>query len=218
MNSLVNLVRKDFLLIKKHIALILLFSTIAPIFISIRTPEFQANGFILYVSLILMLTFMTYHMISMEEMKQRGMIYIQTTPMSNSLIALSKIIVVTISFFIVTVIYIILSEVEITKVGSVGIKEILLTFSLIELFFSIYVPLTYKLGYVRLQMVSTGIIFLSPFLIGLLSKTISNNISIFLRLENISDGLLLIISILIIIAVISISVKVTSLILNNKEY
>ena len=174
MRQLIGLVKKDFLLIKKYNIVMLLFSIIAPIFISLRTPEFQSNGFVLYGLLALMLTFMNYHMISMEEMKQKGMVYIQTTPISNSFIGLSKFIVVLITFMTVSILYFILSKIDITKVGAIGLKEIMLTFILIKIFFSIYIPLTFKLGYVKLQMVSAGIIFLSPFLIGLISKRWNN--------------------------------------------
>lgn len=218
MKPLINLVKKDFLLVKKYNIIMLVFSIIAPTFISVRTPEFQANSFILYGLLALMLTFMTYHMISMEEMKQKGMVYIQTTPMSNGFIGLSKFIVILISFFMVSIVYVILSKIDVTKVGAIGLKEIILIFLLIELFFSIYIPLTFKLGYVKLQMVSAGIIFLSPLLTGLLFKKLSNSGSIFLKLGSISNTLFFTISILIIITMISISVKATSLILNNKEY
>lgn len=218
MKPLINLIKKDFLLIKKYLIVMLVFSIIAPIIISARTPELQTNGLILYVLLTLMLTFMTYHMISMEEMKQKGMVYIQTTPMSNSLIALSKITVVTISFITITFVYIVLSKIELIKVGSVGLKEIMITFMLIEVFISIYIPLTFKLGYVKLQMVSAGIIFISPFLMGILSKSLNDNATIFLKMKDISNNLLFIISITIIFVLISASIKVTSLILDNKEY
>jgi ABC-2 type transport system permease protein len=218
MRQLIGLVKKDFLLIKKYNIVMLLFSIIAPIFISLRTPEFQSNGFVLYGLLALMLTFMNYHMISMEEMKQKGMVYIQTTPISNSFIGLSKFIVVLITFMTVSILYFILSKIDITKVGAIGLKEIMLTFILIKIFFSIYIPLTFKLGYVKLQMVSAGIIFLSPFLIGLISKRWNNIVPIFLKFESISNLMFFIISLIIIIIMMSISTKITSLILHNKEY
>ncbi len=218
MRQLIGLVKKDFLLIKKYNIVMLLFSIIAPIFISLRTPEFQSNGFVLYGLLALMLTFMNYHMISMEEMKQKGMVYIQTTPISNSFIGLSKFIVVLITFMTVSILYFILSKIDITKVGAIGLKEIMLTFILIKIFFSIYIPLTFKLGYVKLQMVSAGIIFLSPFLIGLISKRWNNIVPIFLKFESISNLMFFTISLIIIIIMMSISTKITSLILHNKEY
>lgn len=218
MRQLIGLVKKDFLLIKKYNIVMLLFSIIAPIFISLRTPEFQSNGFVLYGLLALMLTFMNYHMISMEEMKQKGMVYIQTTPISNSFIGLSKFIVVLITFMTVSILYFILSKIDITKVGAIGLKEIMLTFILIKIFFSIYIPLTFKLGYIKLQMVSAGIIFLSPFLIGLISKRWNNIVPIFLKFESISNLMFFIISLIIIIIMMSISTKITSLILHNKEY
>lgn len=218
MKQLLGLIKKDFLLIKKYNIVMLLFSIILPVFISVRTPEFQENGFILYGLLVLMLTFMNYHMISMKEMEQKGMVYIQTTPMSNYSIGLSKFIGVLISFSIVSVIYFILSKIDITKVGAIGLKEIILVFLVLNLFFSIYIPLTFKLGYVKLQMVSAGIIFLSPFLTGLLINKLNIEESIFSAMGSMTNALFFTICILMITTIIFISVKATSLILDSKEY
>ena len=218
MRSLINLVIKDFLLIKKYNMIMLLFTIVVPIFISYNTPEFQDNGMILYVLLSLMLTFMTYHMIAMEEMKQKGMIYVQSTPMSNGFIGLSKFVVVFIWFLIISISYVILSKIDVTKVGAIKLKEILLTCILINVFYSIYIPLTFKLGYVKLQMVSAGIIFLSPLVTGLFLQKLSNGVSIFLKIVNIPNTLFTLLSIGIIVVMISISTKATSSILNSKEY
>src|SRR5699024_6654098 len=99
-------------------------------------------------------TFITYHMISLEEIKSKGKVYLHTTPMTHGFIGLSKFVVITVSFLMITIVYIILSKIDITKVGSIGLKDILFTYTLINLFFSIYIPLTYKLGYTKLQLVS----------------------------------------------------------------
>ena len=78
MKIIYNLVKKDYLLIKKSLFIMLLFVIFAPIFISMRAPEFQNNGTLLYGMLVLMITFMTYHMISMEEIN-KGFLYLQIT-------------------------------------------------------------------------------------------------------------------------------------------
>lgn len=215
---MISLIKKDFLLIKRYNIIMLLFTVVAPIIISQRTPAFQSNGFILYGLLVLMITFMNYHMIAMEEMKQKGMIYIQTTPISNKVIVLSKFIGVLISFCVVSGVYIILSKISLTKVGVIGLNEIIFILILIKIFYSIYIPLTFKLGYVKLQMVSAGIIFFSPFLTGLVSERLNNGIPIFRKLKNISNTMFLSLSLLIIVAMITISITSSSFILDKKEY
>lgn len=218
MKLLISLIKKDFLLVKKNNLALLLFSIVMPILLSLKTPRFQTDGFILYGTLTLMLTFMNYNMLSVEEMKQEGMVYIQTTPISNNMIGLSKFITVSIPFSIISLIYFILSKIDITKVGPVGVKGGILIFFLIQLFFSVYIPLTFKLGYAKLQIVGAGIVILSPFLVGFLTKILKSGESIFFTLGDMPDILFFAIAILVIIIMISLSIKVTSSILDHKEY
>ena len=144
MNEIYNLFKKDFLLIKKYLLTIFLFIVIAPIFISYSTPLFQKNGNILYGILVLMITFMVYHSISLEEMKQKGQVYLKITPMKCSRVVMAKYVVVNFTFIVTTILFLILSKVPITCVGKIDIKVILLYFVLIEIFFGIYIPNTRK--------------------------------------------------------------------------
>lgn len=218
MRQIFNLVKKDFLLVKNYILVMILFSIGMPIFMFKEAPELVGFSSILYGTLVLMLSFMAYHMISMEEMKEEGMVYIQTIPISNTSISLAKFAVIFVVFILVSFIYFILSRIGITNVGSIGIKDILFTFLLIELFFSIYIPLTFKLGYVKLQMVSAGIIFTTPFIIGLVSKKMNNIIRILVKIGDIPNGLLISLSALIAILILFISINMSSKILDSKEY
>jgi len=213
-----NLVKKDFLLIKKYFLIMMVFVILAPIFISMRTPEFQDNGTLLYGMLILMVTFMIYHMISMEEMKQKGFIYLQITPMSNNIMVVSKYIVVTLTFLVTTVIYWILSMISFTKVGVIYIKSIMMCFAVIELFFGVYIPLTFKLGYVKLQMISAGIIFLSPFVIALFSKYFSFVNNIVLSLQSLNNLIFIAFTLIWVMIVIIVGTKFSSSILKRQEY
>lgn len=218
LKQIFNLVKKDFFLAKNYIAVIILFSIGMPIFMSKEASELEGFSPILYGTLVLMLSFMTYHMISMEEMKEEGMVYIQTTPISNTSISLAKFAVVFTGFVLVSFIYFVLSRIEITKVESIGIKDILFTFLLVELFFSIYIPLTFKLGYAKLQIVSAGIIFATPFVIGLVSKKMNNITGILVKIGSIPNGLLISLSALIAIFILFISINRSSKILDSKEY
>lgn len=218
MKMIYNLVKKDFLLIKKYLLIMMVFVILAPIFISIRTSELQKNGTLLYGVLVLMITFMTYHMVSMEEMKQKGSIYLQITPMSNIKMVVSKYIMVTLTFIVTTVIYWILSMISFTNVGVVGIKSIMICFAVIELFFGVYIPLTFKLGYVKLQMISAGIIFLSPFVISLFSKYFSFANNIVSSIQSLNNLVFTAITLIWVVIVMIIGTKVSSSILQRQEY
>lgn len=216
MRQIFNLVKKDFLLAKNYILVVFLFSIGVPILMFKEGPIGSSS--IAYGTLVLMLSFMSYHMISMEEMKEEGMVYVQTTPISNTSISLAKFAVVFLVFIIISCIYFFLSKIKITNVGPIGIKDILFAFLLIELFFSIYIPLTFKLGYVKLQMVSAGIIFTTPFMIGLVSKKMNGITKILVKIGSIPDGLLISLSVLIAIFILLLSINRSSKILDSKEY
>lgn len=218
MKMIYNLVKKDFLLIKKYLLIMMVFVILAPIFISIRTPKLQKNGILLYGVLALMITFMSYHMVSMEEMKQKGSIYLQITPMSNIKMVVSKFIMVTLTFLVTTVIYWLLSMISFTKVGLIGIKSVMICFAIIELFFGIYIPLTFKLGYVKLQMISAGIIFLSPFIISLITKYSSFVNNIISSIQLLNNAVIIAITLIWVMIVIIIGTKVSSRILQMQEY
>lgn len=218
MKQIFQLVKKDLSLAKNYMAAIILFSIVLPIAMSRGGAGPEGFSSILYGSLVMMLSFMAYHMISMEEMKEEGMVYIQTTPISNTLISLAKFTVVFIGFILVSLIYFILSRIELTQVGAIGFRNIIFTFLLVELFFSIYIPLTFKLGYAKLQLVSAGIIFATPFALGLISKEVDSILRVFIKIANIPNGLLIGISIVFAIFILFTSINISSKILASKEY
>lgn len=218
MKVIYNLFKKDFLLIRKYLPIILVVIMIFPIFISYRTPLFQRSGNILYDALVLMITFMVYHSVSMEEMKQKGEIYLRITPMQSNKIAIAKYIVVTFSFIITTALFLILSNIPITNVGKIDIKNIFLVFVLIEIFFSIYIPMTFKFGYVKLQLISTSIIFVSPFIIPLIANHVENDMTIIANIQNSPIWMVVGLSLLIVCASINIGIMASSNIIKNKEY
>ena len=218
MKVIYNLFKKDLLLIKKYLLPILGFIVVAPIFISYRTPAFQQNGSILYGMLVLMITFTVYHAISMEEMKQKGEIYLRITPMSINKVVMAKYILVTFIFIVTTALFLILSHLPVVPVGKVDIKNILLFFAVIEIFFGIYIPMTFKLGYVKLQMISAGIIFISPFIISLITKYLGSDIPLIATMENSSIWMIAILSLLITCASIVIGTMASNKSIKNKEY
>lgn len=218
MNEIYNLFKKDFLLIKKYLLTIFLFIVIAPIFISYSTPLFQKNGNILYGILVLMITFMVYHSISLEEMKQKGQVYLRITPMKCSRVVMAKYVVVNFTFIVTTILFLILSKVPITCVGKIDIKVILLYFVLIEIFFGIYIPMTFKFGYVKLQIISAGIIFIAPFLTAFIINHFRDNLQLISNIQNSSTLLITGLSLLMICVSISFGIVASNKIIKNKEY
>lgn len=218
MNVIYNLFKKDFLLIKKYILPILVFIVIAPIFISYRAPMFQQSGNILYNMLVFMITFMIYHTVSMEEMKQKGDIYLRITPMSINKVIIAKYVVVTFTFIITTALFLILSHVPVAPIGKVDAKNILLVFAVIEIFFAIYIPMTFKFGYVKLQMISAALIFICPFVVPVIINYFGNDMPLMAAIKNSSTLMVASLSLLMTCASIMLGTMVSTKIVHNKEY
>lgn len=218
MKAIYNLFKKDFLLIKKYLLTIFAFIVVAPIFISYRVPVFQQSGDVIYSALVLMITFMVYHTVSMEEMKQKGEIYLRITPVSINKFIIAKYFMVTFTFILTTVLFLILTHVPGLTVGKVDIKNVLLIFVLIEIFFGIYIPLTFKFGYVKLQIISAGIIFISPFVVPLIINYFGDNIPLISNIENSTIWMITSLSLLMTCASISLGTIASNKIVQSKEY
>lgn len=218
MNVIYNLFKKDFLLIKKYLLPIVVFIVIAPIFISYRTPMFQQSGNILYNMLVFMITFMIYHTVSMEEMKQKGDIYLRITPMSIMKVIIAKYVVVTFTFIITTALFLILSHVSVAPIGKVDAKNILLFFAVIEILFGIYIPMTFKFGYVKLQMISAALIFICPFVAPVIINYFGNDMPLMATMKNSSTLMVATLSLLMTFTSVILGTMVSNKIVHNKEY
>ncbi|MBE6066058.1 ABC-2 transporter permease [Clostridium cochlearium] len=218
MRSVYNLIKKDFLLIKKIIFPIIVFNIGAPIYISSSTPTFQESGGILYAMLVYMITFMIYHAISLEEMKYKGNVYLKVTPMPMVKIVISKYIIIALTFLTTTVLYLITSKFPISHMGSVSIKSMTFMFTVICLYFGFYIPLTFKLGHVKLQVISTALIFIFPFALPYLMKYLGSNYTLIAYYINSSTLKITMISLCIVMISITSGVFISNSILRNKEY
>lgn len=218
MKQILALVKKDFLLIKNFLPLTLLFSLAIPLLISREAGSLGALGPYLYTGMVVFLSFMVYHMISMEEMKEEGMVYLQTTPLSNSLIGLAKFAVVLISFTIISLVYLLPARLGLIDLGLVGLRDVLIALLFLEIFFAIYIPLTFKLGYTRLQFVSMILIMGGPFLVSFLSKKSDFLVRMVASLKKIPSALVLPLSLVLGIFILITSLRATSLILEKKEF
>jgi len=218
MNVIYNLFKKDFLLIKKYLLTIFMFIIIAPTFISYSTPVFQKNANILYGILVLMITFMTYHSISLEEMKQKGEVYLKITPIRYIKVVIAKYVVVNFTFIVTTTLFLILSKIPFMCVGKIDIKTIFIYFALIEMFFGIYIPMTFKFGYVKLQIISAGIIFICPFVTVFIINHFQGKIQLISSIQNSSTLLITGLSSLIICIFVSFGIIASNKIIKDKEY
>lgn len=217
MRQVFNLMKKDFLLIRKVIPLM-----VAALFfalINLSRGDTLA-GTVLYGTLVGMLTLMIYSLISMEEIKLKGHIYLASTPMQNINIGLAKFFIVTATFIIVTVIYVGLSNLNLSLInlGRISIYDIVIAFFLIETFFVIYIPLTFKLGFTKLQAISFGMIFITPIILPFILKNIGMFVNIKNNILDFPLPVLILSGIIFLVITTMITGMVSASILDGKEY
>ena len=86
MKMIFNLVKKDFMLIRKTVALIMLVVIGFPIFFAFQfeaEEAFDSMGTVIFGALAFMCTFMIYHSASLEELKYNGPYCLVATPYSR---------------------------------------------------------------------------------------------------------------------------------------
>ena len=159
---LFNLVRKDYILAKKYLLLVLVFAVGAPIFISLRT-KVQGIGMLSFIMTVLMIQYMLYATIATEEDKYKGAALLCATSYTRSNLVESKYIFLLINFAINCTAYIISSYLVngMEKLSMIDVGVSLLIFCI---FFGISIPLQYKFGFEKVRYIFVTIIFVGPFI------------------------------------------------------
>ena len=165
---LYHLIKKDFLIVKKYVMLMLFVSILIPLFTLWRAPELGGEiGFILS---IIFSVFMLLQYVSMKEQQYpKASALLCSTPYSRKTLVLSKYGFCIIVYLLCCIIYFIESLIfpGLAKVSSNLMSMMLL---LVSIFIGIYLPIQCKLGYEKTKLVFMVIIMGSPFLLPQLTK------------------------------------------------
>lgn len=177
MKMVFSLVKKDFMLIRKTVALIMLVVIGFPIFFAFQfeaEEAFDSMGTVIFGALAFMCTFMIYHSASLEELKYNGPYCLVATPYSRKKIVIGKYCTLLVSYIMVCIGYIISSIVSPVEIPRISFSTISITLLGLSIFFGIYLPLIFKLGYTRVQSVGGAVVFLTPFLMPQIKKVIES--------------------------------------------
>ena len=166
---LLALLKKDFLIVKKYVLIMVVVAALIPPFMRWRTPEFTGDfGFILSV---IFSVFMLLQYVSIKEYQfPKAATYLCATPFSRKMMVLSK-------YFFCTVIYVLCCVIYgievfiIPGLGTPDIKLFALMFLAISVFIGIYLPVQYKLGFDKTKYIFAVIIIFSPMYLPVLMRT-----------------------------------------------
>lgn len=211
---LISLVKKDILLVKKYILMMMITTIAIPIFIMWRVPEFL--GFSAFLISTIFAEFMLYQYVSMSELKYpKADALLCATPYPRRTIVVARY-----AFLLIIFVYCILVNSIVALIlpqsKFISLSNILAVLLILATLFGVYTPIQYKLGYEKTKYFFSVVIVGTPFLLPTLMK-----LGISLDLNWLSSMPLFIwipIIIVIIILVLSVSVITSIKIYEKKEF
>ena len=165
---LLALLKKDFLIVKKYVLIMLLFIFLIPPFMRWRTPEF--TGVLGFVLSVIFAVFMLLQYVSLKEYQSpKAATLLCATPFTRKAMVLSKYIFCMAIYVICCIAY----EIEtlvIPGLGTADITMFALIFLVTALFIGVYLPVQYKLGYEKTKFAFVVVIMASPIILPLLMR------------------------------------------------
>ncbi|QUH21365.1 ABC-2 transporter permease [Alkaliphilus sp. B6464] len=165
---LISLVKKDILLVKKYMLVMMIVTTAIPIFIMWRAPEFL--GFSAFLILTIFAEFMLYQYVSMAELKYpKADALLCATPYPRHTIATARY-----TFLLLIFAHCILSYSVVAlifpQIEFLSLSNVLTVLLISTTIFSVYTPIQYKLGYEKTKYFFSIVIVATPFLLPTLTK------------------------------------------------
>ena len=156
------LLKKDFLIVKKYVLIMLVVIALIPPVMRWRTPEFTGVfGFILSV---IFGVFMLLQYVSLKEYQfPKAATLLCATPFSRKAIVSSKYIFCMAIYAICCIVFE-LETLFMPGLGTSDIKLFAFMFLIVSVFIGIYLPIQYKFGYEKTKFAFGVIIMASPFI------------------------------------------------------
>lgn len=210
---LYELIKKDFIIIKKYVLLMLIVALVIPLFMSYRVP--QLAGPMNFVITEGFSVFMLLMYVSTKEFQfPKASALLCSTPYPRKLVVMSKYGFCVVIFAVCTIIYSIESML-IPQIGSINFEAAAIVFIGISLLISVYLPVQFKLGYEKTRFFFIVIIMAFPFVIPQLYKMNGYSFSSFL--DTIPNAVLCAIALIISIILITVSIVISVKIYSKKD-
>ena len=162
------LLKKDFLIVKKYVLIMLLFIFLIPPFMRWRTPEF--TGVLGFVLSVIFAVFMLLQYVSLKEYQSpKAATLLCATPFTRKAMVLSKYIFCMVIYVICCIAFGI-ETLVIPGLGTADITMFALMFLVTALFIGVYLPVQYKLGYEKTKFAFVVVIMASPIILPLLMR------------------------------------------------
>ena len=157
------LIKKEVLIIKKYVLIMLAAAVLIPPFMLWRAPQY--TGVLGFMLSVIFCVFMLLQYVSLKEYQfPKAATLLCATPYSRRMIVLSKYVFCIAAYVACCVIYGIETFV-IPGLGSCDIKLFVLMFLVTSVFIGVYLPVQYRLGYEKTKFVFVVVIMASPFIL-----------------------------------------------------
>lgn len=162
------LLKKDFLIVKKYVLIMVVVAALIPPFMRWRTPEFSgAFGFILSV---IFSVFMLLQYVSIKEYQfPKAATLLCAAPFSRKMMVLSKYVFCMVVYGACCIIYGI-ETLVIPGLGTPDVKLFVLMLLVMSVFIGVYLPVQYKWGFDRTKYIFAVIIIASPMCLPVLMR------------------------------------------------
>lgn len=172
---LFNLIKKDILIVKKYVLIMLVAAVLIPPFMLWRAPEY--TGVLGFMLSVIFCVFMLLQYVSLKEYQfPKAATLLCATPFSRKMIVLSKYIFC-ISIYVACCIIYAIETLVVPGLGTVDVTLFLLMFLVTSVFIGIYLPVQYKLGYEKTKFAFVVVIMASPFILPTLMKMENVNLN-----------------------------------------
>lgn len=211
---LINLVKKDILLVKKYIPITMIIPIAIPLLIMWRSPEFL--GFVAFLTSTIFVEFMMFQYVSMAEVKYpKANALLCATPYPRRAIVVARYIFLLLIFVYCVLAYNILALI-LHQIMFLSLSNILTVLLILTTIFGVYTPIQYKLGFEKTKYFFNIVIVATPFLLPRLT-----NLGILVDsnwLSSVSLFVWILIMIAMIILVFSVSMIASIKIYRKKEF
>lgn len=171
---LINLVKKDLLLVKKYLVVLLVFAAIAPIYITSQI-KLSDGGLVSFLVTAIYLEYILFGTVSQCEDKYKGAAYICATPYTRSTFVKAKYLLIFVIFICSAAIHMITSAIVPSGMEIINFHTLGITLLIVSIVFGILIPVQFKFGYNKIKFISFFIIFLTPFVLPTLIQWFQSN-------------------------------------------
>ena len=179
---LLTLLKKDYLIIKKYVWIMLFIAVFIPPMMRWRAPEFNgALGFILAV-IFSVLILLQYLLLKDYEFPKATAL-LCTAPFTRNQLVLSRYIFC-IAIYIICCGIFKIEALLFPQLGTANIPLFVIMFFIIAVFISIYMPVQYKLGYEKTKLFFVLICSTSPVLLPALMRMTADHDTMFLNVPS----------------------------------